>query len=556
MKILKIGSYNVKNKNIYSHYKSSLINKTIKPQIDIFCQPLEIQNELVKKYFNLRDRLADKLYPVEKMCDITSWNLNINLTDTDLMISRFYTNQYTNIFKDKKTYIEFLKLKNAKLEKHEKKQLKDIINRFKKVLKYNNELNELGIIENDIAQKLNTYTFRIDGKEISKTEINKILESETNPNIRKKAYEAKIKNGDLIAKDLKKLVIKRNEFAKRRGYSNFFEYTLKEEYGVKQKELETLLNDIFAKSKNLISKNLKETQTKLSKAFGIKEEHLKNYHYGLLTKNNPEKFINDNIKTKEQIVNIAKKTYSAMGFDINKLEDEGKLILDLFPKKGKNTHGFCFGIDAGKDARILANLTNDAASLEILNHELGHAVYTLGISRKLPYFDRFEYPAISEAIAMMMGDLQQKENILADVLPKNVLEKYKKEFITNQIAFIARSIKIINFEKEMYKNPNQDLGKLWHNMKVKYEMRSDKEFINNEWATIPHFLTLPVYYQNYFRATIMKFQIYNYLVSKLGNITENNKTAEILNNRLFKYGKSLEENELIKVLTNKSITEK
>ena len=39
---------------------------------------------------------------------------------------------------------------------------------------------------------------------------------------------------------------------------------------------------------------------------------------------------------------------------IDDLEYKGLKII-------QNTDGFCFGIDTGKDARILANLTNTAA---------------------------------------------------------------------------------------------------------------------------------------------------------------------------------------------------
>ena len=52
----------------------------------------------------------------------------------------------------------------------------------------------------------------------------------------------------------------------------------------------------------------------------------------------------------------------------------------------------------------------------------------------------------------------------------------------------------------------------------------------------------------------MKAQIYNYLIEKLGNITENPKTANILKEELLKYGKSLEENELIENMTGKKLS--
>ena len=91
-------------------------------------------------------------------------------------------------------------------------------------------------------------------------------------------------------------------------------------------------------------------------------------------------------------------------------------------------------------------------------------------------------------------------------------------------------------------------------MKIKYQMRSEKEKADNGWATIPHFLSHPAYYQNYFRATIIKAQMYNYLLSKLGNLTENKNTASVLQNELFRFGKSLEENELIENMTGKILS--
>ena len=293
---------------------------------------------------------------------------------------------------------------------------------------------------------------------------------------------------------------------------------------------------------------LEDKQKDLKNFFNVNE--LKPYHYGFLTDNDPAKKVNECFKDKEQIVEISKTTYKNMGYDVDKLLEEGKLTLDLFPRKGKNTHGFCFDIDAGRDARILANLTNNTHSLDTLNHEMGHCVYALGISRDLPFIDRQTYPAMTEAVAMMMGDIQKRVNILKNIVPENILEEFKKSFRKDEANFIAHSLVIINFEKMMYENPNQDLKKLWHDLKVKYQFRSENEEPDNGWASIPHYLSHPAYYQNYFRATLIKAQIYNHL----GNLTENTNTSTILDENLFKYGTSMEENELIEKFTGKKLS--
>ena len=435
-------------------------------------------------------------------------------------------------------------------DKHLNKQLKDLYKSFDEELNAGELKQKLREKENEIAAKYNAYVPKIDEKEVTKPEINKILETEKNPEIRKKAYDAKINGGDIIAADLQELVKLRNEFAKSQGYENFYEYQLKEEYDVNSAELDKLLDDVYINAKPLNNKLKQENQQELSEVFKIAPEELKAYHYGLISDKNPAKAINKALKTKEQVVDIAKTAYKNMGFDL----DNMNITLDLFPRKNKNTHGFCFEIEPGKDSRILANLTNNTNSLDTICHELGHCVYNLGIDTKLPYLDRGTTPAMTEAVAMMMGDLLQREYILKDVVDGESLKKYQNDYKKSEAKFINRSMLIINFEREMYKNPEQDLGKLWHDLKCKYLGRNVSENIDNEWATIPHYLSHPGYYQNYFRADLVKAQMYNHLTKELGLLTENNRTAEYLNNNLFKLGRSIEEDDLIEQFTGEKLS--
>lgn len=75
------------------------------------------------------------------------------------------------------------------------------------------------------------------------------METEKNPEVRKKAADAKIKSGDLIAEDLVELVKMRNDFAKKKGYDNYFDYMLEENYDIKPKELDKLLTDVANNTK-------------------------------------------------------------------------------------------------------------------------------------------------------------------------------------------------------------------------------------------------------------------------------------------------------------------
>ena len=521
----------------------------------------EAMNE-TNRFIDIREEFSKDAEPASINSSKASWNFFINSTPENQQLMEEADDNYYAVYKNELTYKKLLEIDKTKLPKHEAKQLKDLLRQFDEELNTGEAKKALRKKEADIGQKYNTYVPMLDGKEITKVEITKILQTETDAEIRRKAYEAKIKGGDLIAEDLIELVKMRNDYAKTKGYDNYFDYMLKEEYNVDPEFLDKLTSDIYSKGEAKIKALQEKRHKELKEFFGVDE--LKAYHYGLLLDSNPEKGVNEILSQlpcpagegwgEGTIVNniedISRKTYSGMGYDIDKLQKEGKLTLDLYPRKGKNTHGFCFGIEAGKDSRILANLMNNVQSIDTLNHELGHCMYDLGLSVNLPFVDKTpSSSAFTEAIAMMMGDIMKKEDILKGIVPNELLAKFKDSLKDDEANFVSRSLEIIEFERELYKNPDQNPAELWAKMKGKYLNRFEET--DNEWATIPHYLTHPAYYQNYFRATLMKAQIYNYMHEKLGNITENPKTAEFMDKNIFAIGASVEEYDLIKQLTGK-----
>ena len=503
-----------------------------------------------EKFIKLREEFspdfAKRIHEEEK----AAWDFYINSNPDTMKTFEVAQDNMTQLFSDKETYKKFLDIDKTKITKHEQKQLKDILKAFDERLNSGELYKAIEKKEKEIAQKYNSYVAKIDGKEVSKPEISKIIQTETDPQIRQKAYEATIKGGDLIADDMVEFVKRRNEFAKSKGYDNFFEYKLKEDFNVDVKLLDKLIAEVYSGAKDKIKAIQQKTTKELKEIFGI--EKLEGHHYGLLMDSNPEKSVNK-ILENTNIEEICKNAYRGMGYNIDELIKNGNLTLDLYPRKGKNTHGFAFCITPGEDARILANLRNDSRSIDTLNHELGHCVYDLGISKDLPFVDREpSSPAFTEAIAMMMGDLPKKENILKNIIPPEILVKFKNSLKEDESNFISKCLLIIDFEREFYKNPEQNPGKLWSDLRRKY--RGQDTVPNNEWATIPHYLSHPAYYQNYFRASLMKAQIYNHLHSVLGNITENPKTAQYLIDNIFSKGAYVEEYELIKQLTGKDFS--
>ena len=569
MKIISVynnvRNNNYKNQVTFGNIQPKTITKTIYPEVTADAMNkacVKIIAELniwskkqmneTEKFIKIREDFSPALEKAQYDEEKTAWDFYINSNSQNIKAYESAQEEFSKLFSDKKTYDKFLSIDKSKLPKHEQKQLQDLLRNFDKRINTGELYKALEKKENEIAQKYNSYVPTINNKEVSKPEISKILQTESDPNLRQKAYEANIKGGDLIADDMIEFIKMRNEFAKTKGYDNFFDYQLKEEFDVETSFLNRLIGEVYSGAKDKIKLIQERTYSELKEIFGT--DKLQGWHYGLITDSNPEKPVNQ-IFENNSIEDISKKAYKGMGYDIDKMISEGKLTLDLYPRKGKNTHGFCFGIDPGLDSRILANLRNDVSSLNTLCHEMGHCVYDLGISRDLTVIDRSPASsAFTEAIAMMMGDLAKKENILKNIVTEKLLIPFKDSIKKDEANFISKSLLIIDFERELYKKPDQDSAKLWADLRLKY--RSQNHTPNNEWATIPHYLSHPGYYQNYFRASLMKAQIYNHLRKILGNITENNQTAEYLKENIFSKGASIEEYDLIKHLTDKDFSAK
>ena len=247
-------------------------------------------------FISIRDAFCKELEPKQLKQYKADWDFYINSTDENRNKSEAATEEVYELYRDENLYNKLLELKDAGLQdKHLSKQLNDLTREFDEELNAGELKKALRDKENEIAMKFNSYVPKVDGKEISKAEINKLLQTEKDEALREKAYEAKVHNGDLIADDMVEFVKMRNKFAQSKGYKNYFEYTLKEMYDVEPEQLQDLLDEVYTNAKDINKKLQTESKKELAEEFGIEPEDLKAYHYGLLLNNNPAKEINKSL---------------------------------------------------------------------------------------------------------------------------------------------------------------------------------------------------------------------------------------------------------------------
>jgi len=503
-----------------------------------------------KAFLNFRKAFSTKIHRARREEQIAIWNFYINSNDENYKKMEQTNEAFIKIFQDEKTLAKLKEFKSKNItEQTLVRHLDDLIKCFDDNITYKDEIKALTDKENSIAQKFNQYRGKIDGVEYSNTDLLYMQKEEKNVEKRKKIYQALNGGGELIAKDLVELFKMRNDFAQKKGYSNYFSYMLKEAYKVDEDQLFKLLDLLESQSNNTAQRLFKQRDQKLAKIFNIQPEDLKIWHYKLRPEDDPYKEAEPYIKKKEDLLPLTTNLFERMGWHIDKLP----IIYDIFPRENKNQHGFCFDIDPPVDSRIMANLREDLENLRTLNHETGHSVYDTGISSHIPYLDRtVPSMALTEAVAMLMESLPYREKgFLKDKLnmPEELIEKLDKKRKEDIVDFVQRYLRFINFEKKMYENPDQNLPKLWFDLNQKYNKIQTPDELNNEWATIPHFLSNPAYLQNYLRAQLMSAQIYKSVTDKLGPMTNTNKTEHFLRTKMFRIGASLSENEVMKKLT-------
>jgi peptidyl-dipeptidase A len=148
----------------------------------------------------------------------------------------------------------------------------------------------------------------------------------------------------------------------------------------------------------------------------------------------------------------------------------------------------------------------------------------------------------------LVENLKIEQN-LAETISTDGFAKLRAE----QLIF-SRWVQVVyRFEREMYKNPEQDLNSLWWNLVKKYQEITKPIGRNSaDWASKIHIALYPAYYHNYILGEILASQLHFFITEKV--ITNDNtkksfskdKTiGDYLKNLYFSYGALYEWNKLI-----------
>jgi peptidyl-dipeptidase A len=422
---------------------------------------------------------------------------------------------------------------------------------------------------NTVEKKFNVFRARVDGKEMTDSEVRKVLKTSHDSARRREVWEASKAVGKVLEADLKDLVGLRNQAALKLGFKNYhaLQLHLNEQDG---DQLIKLFNDLDDLTRAPFAAAKAEIDAKLAKDCSIKVEELRPWHYhDPFFQETPAVFASDIDApfAKADLLKMTRDFYAGIGLPVDRVMERS----DLYEKTGKSPHAFCTDIDREGDVRVLANVVNNAYWAATLLHEFGHSVYSTNnddIPPTLPYVLRLESHILTtEGVAMMFERMAKKRAFLEKmgvaIKDPEAFDLAGSKTLRYQLLIFSRWCQVmLRFEKSMYENPDQDLGKLWWDLVEKYQMvKRPNGRTAPDYASKIHIVSAPVYYHNYMMGELFASQLHHAIARDVYKgespekviYVDNKAVGEFMKKRVFQPGRTLSWNELTEHATGKKL---
>lgn len=376
-------------------------------------------------------------------------------------------------------------------------------------------LKQIAAKESKIGKTFNAYRARVDGKELTDSEVREILKTSRDSQQRKAVWEASKAVGALVEPDLKELVGLRNQAAQKLGFKNYHVMALylneQEQRDILRlfDELDTLTRKPFRAAKKRIDENL-------AKLSGVQPADLRPWHYQDPFFQEPP--ANDTapiaaVYAHADILKLCRDYYAGIGLPVDAVLARS----DLYEKPGKYPHARCADIDREGDVRVIANIVPNEYWAGTMLHELGHSVYaSINIPKQVPYILRGPAHSLTtEGVAMMFEqaslDTAWMTGMGLTVSDIKAAEASAAEARRNHLLIFAAWAQVMfRFEMALYDRPGQDLNKLWWGLVERYQgVRRPENRNAPDYAAKIHIAQYPAYYHNYLMGQLFASQLHH-----------------------------------------------
>mgnify|MGYP005849150503 CR=1 FL=1 len=415
-------------------------------------------------------------------------------------------------------------------------------------------------LERDAESTFTNFRGIYQGNPVSDNDITGILSRETDSQLLREAWEAGKQVGQQVAGTVVELARLRNTAARRAGYASHYQRSLALAE-LDEKRLFALLEDLRRLTDDPFARAKAEMDASLSQRFGLPVSELRPWHYFDPFFQRPPQADGvdlDGLFADRDLVQLAVRTFDGLELDVRSILDRS----DLYARPGKNQHAFCVDVDRLGDIRVLCNLENNHRWAETLLHELGHGAYDLYSDRDLPFLLRQPaHTLTTEGVAMLMGRLALNDEWLRTVVgvPSSeiagLLPTLQAQKRLSSLIFIRWALVMIYFERELYRDPEQDLDTLWWDLVESLQgLRRPEGRRNPDWAAKIHLALYPVYYHNYLLGELMASQLEQFIETRLGGLTDKPAAGQFLVSQVFRPGARWHWEEMVRRATGEPLS--
>ncbi|MCI0534949.1 MAG: M2 family metallopeptidase [Verrucomicrobiales bacterium] len=511
-----------------------------------------------------------KVRPLEKKSDLAWWNANLSGKDEDFKAKEEAQNQLDEALADKDRFAELKRIKEGQLSDPLLRRQIDVLYLMYLEKQVDPELlKKMTAKANAIEKAFNVYRAKVDGKEMTDSEVRKVLKESKDSAQRKKVWEASKGVGALVENDLKDLVALRNEAARKLGFKDYhvMQLFLNEQDQAQVlklfDELDQLTREPFRKAKTEIDQRL--AQNSAINVSGLRPWH---YQDPFFQEAQAVFAVNlDSVYQGADILKLCREYYDGIGLPIEDVIARS----DLYEKAGKSPHAFCTDIDREGDVRVLANIVPNHYWMGTMLHELGHAVYSSkNIPHGVPYVLRTEAHILStEGVAMMFERAANSADWLlqmgVNVADAKGFNEAGAQMLRNRLLIFSRWCQVMfRFEKEMYAHPSQDLNTLWWDLVEEYQIVKRPEGRNApDYASKIHVVSAPAYYHNYMLGELFASQVHHAIAREVLKSSPDKalyvgrrEVGDFMKTRVFTPGKTRSWNDLTKFATGEELNAK
>ncbi len=473
--------------------------------------------------------------------------------------------RYLQVYNDRNEFRQLQQWKSSvgELDPLEARQFKLIYDSFVPNQIEPDVLRDIVQRETQIENLFNTFRADFEGKKTTDNQLRDVLKTDGNPARRRAAWEASKQVGQVAAPQLLELVRIRNREARKLGYSDYYAmmFELQE---LDQPTVFSLFDKLEDLSESVFTAMKRELDESLKKKFAISD--LENYPWLYSDPFFQEYPATGGGETLDEIFRdrdieaLTRAHYASIGLDIGDILARA----DLYEKEGKSQHAFCLDVDHAGDVRVLCNVRKNERWMSTMLHEFGHAVYDKFSDAALPFLLRTPaHTLTTEAIAMLNGRMSKDPEWLVRIagLSQDEADRVSAAAWNVQrsemLIFLRWAITLVRFECELYRDPEQNLNRLWWEFVERFQkVTSPPHRDLPDWASKSHLSTSPAYYQNYVLGELMASQVLRFIhrnVVKRDSYVGNAEVGRFLIDRIFKPGARYEWNEMLKNATGEPL---